>query len=148
MYGDNPRPGRPETKWAQSLADDIKAFEATEGSTDNPSFLSGVESVPWSRAAKMSGHWYRGVVDAPGRFMTKWHRGRADKTWPIQATIDANNSNKGKVDGGEGWGGAYRFSRVQTPKRNGTLCGIVPVGLFCGERGFVQQLPKPYNSGR
>ena len=59
----------------------------------------------WSRAAKTSGNWYRGVVDAPGRFMTKWHRGEADKSWPIHATVDAKNSNKGKLDGGGRGGG-------------------------------------------
>ena len=36
--GDNPGPGRPKNNTAQSLADDIKAFKATVGSTDNPPF--------------------------------------------------------------------------------------------------------------
>ena len=33
--------------------------------------LFGVETVLWPRAAKKSGKWYRGVVDAAGRFMTR-----------------------------------------------------------------------------
>ena len=70
-YGDNPAPGRPEKNLAQSVADDIKAFIATEGSTDNLPLLLGVESVLWSTAAKKSGNWYRGAVDAAGSFIRK-----------------------------------------------------------------------------
>ena len=41
--------------------------------------------------------------------MTKWHRTEADKSWPIHATVNAKNSNNGKLEGGGG-GGAYRYS--------------------------------------
>ena len=59
--GENPGPGRPENNWAQCLADDIRVFQATEGSTDSSPLLFGEETVlcPW--AAKKSGKWYRGV---------------------------------------------------------------------------------------
>ena len=33
--GETPGPGRPEKNWSQRLADDIRAFQATEGSTDS-----------------------------------------------------------------------------------------------------------------
>ena len=56
----------------------------------------------WSRATKKRGNWYRGVVDAAGRFMAKWHRGERKKSWPIHATVDAKNSHKGKLEGGGG----------------------------------------------
>ena len=62
----------------------------------------GVKIALWSRAAKKSGNWYRGVVDAAGRFMMKWHRTETDKHWPIHATVDTKNSNKGTLEGGGG----------------------------------------------
>ena len=88
------RPIRKEL--GQSLADNIKAFKATEGSTDNFPLLLGVKRALWSKTAKKSGNWYRGVVDAAGCFMMKRRRTEADKSWPIHATVDAKNSNKGK----------------------------------------------------
>ena len=69
----------------------------------NLPFLLGVETVRWSRAVK-SPNWYRGVVDAADRFMTKWHRGEADKGWLRHATVDAKSSDKGRLEG-RGWGG-------------------------------------------
>ena len=54
--------------------------------------------------AEKSGNWYRGVVDAAARFITKWHRTEADKSWPMGATSDGKNSNKAKLDGGGGGG--------------------------------------------
>ena len=77
--GENPGPGQPEKNWAQCLADDIRVFQATEGSTDSSPLLFGVETVFWPRAAKKSAKWYRGVVDAADRFM-RWHKGEADKS--------------------------------------------------------------------
>ena len=37
-----------------------------------------------------------GVVDAAAHFMTRWHRGEAEKSWLCHAAVDANSSNKGK----------------------------------------------------
>ena len=67
--GENPGPGRPEKNWAQCLAD-IRVCQPTEGSTDSSPLLFGVDTVLRPRAAKKSGKWYRGVVDAADRFMT------------------------------------------------------------------------------
>ena len=78
--GVNPGRGRPEKNWAQCLVDDIRVFEATEGSTDSSPLLFGVETVLWPRAAKKGGSWHRGVVDAADRFMTIWHRGEVEKS--------------------------------------------------------------------
>ena len=78
--GENPGPGRPERNWAQCLAGDIRVFQATEGSTDSSPLLFGVETVLWPRAAKKSGKWYRGVVDAADRFMTRCHKGGVEKS--------------------------------------------------------------------
>ena len=56
-------------------------FEATEGSTDSSPSLLGIEPVLWPRAAKKSGNWHRGIVNAAERFMARWHRGEAEKSW-------------------------------------------------------------------
>ena len=66
-----PEPGRLEHHWAQYEADDITALQATKGSTDNPPLLLGVKRALWSRAAKRSENWYRKVVDAADRFVTR-----------------------------------------------------------------------------
>ena len=52
----------------------------------------------------MSENWYRGVIDAAGRFMAKWHRTKAVESWLIHATVDTKNSNKSKLEEGEGGG--------------------------------------------
>ena len=62
--GVNPGRGRPEKNWAQCLADDIRVFKATKGSTDSSPVLFGAETMLWPRAAKKSGNWHRGIVDA------------------------------------------------------------------------------------
>ena len=71
--GENPGSGRPEKNWAQCLADDLRGFQATEGSTENSPLLFGGETVLWPRAAKKSGKWNRGVVEKADYFMAKWH---------------------------------------------------------------------------
>ena len=105
--GENPGPGQPENNWAQCLAD-IRVFQATEGSTDSSPLLFGVEAVLWPRAAK-SGKWYRGVVDAADRFMTRWHKGEAEKSWRRHAAENAKNGDKGKT-----WGRGEGSSRTDT----------------------------------
>ena len=67
--GENQGAGRPEKSWALYLAGDIRVFQATEGSTDSSPVLFGVETVLWPKAAKKSGTWYLGIVDAADRFM-------------------------------------------------------------------------------
>ena len=63
----------------------------------------------WPRVAKKSGNWYREVVDAADRFMTRWHRGEAQKSWLRHAAaVDAKSSNQEKPGGqGAGAGGGY-----------------------------------------
>ena len=67
--------------------------------------LFGVETVLWPRAAKKSGKWYRGVVDAADRFMRRWHKGEAEKSRLRHAAEDAKSGDKEKP-GGRGGGGA------------------------------------------
>ena len=103
--GVNPGRGRPENNWAQCLVDDIRVFEATQGSTDSSPLLFGVETVLWPTAAKKSGNWHRGGVDAADRFMTRWHRGEEEKSWQRLTVEDVKSSNQGK-SGGLGGGEA------------------------------------------
>ena len=50
--------------WAQRLADDLRVFQATEGSTVSSRLLFGVETVLRPRAARKSGQWYRVIDEA------------------------------------------------------------------------------------
>ena len=93
--GVSPGRGRKRKNWAQCLADYISVFKATEGSTDSSPWLFGVDTV-LLRAAMKSGNWYRGLVGATDRFMTRWHRSEAEKNWLRRAPVDAKKSNKGK----------------------------------------------------
>ena len=102
--GMNPGRDRPENTWAQCLADGIRVFEATEGFTDSSPLLFEIGTVLWPRAAKKSGNWHLGIVDAADRFMTRWHRGEAEKSWQRLTAEDAKSSNQGKPGGG--WEGA------------------------------------------
>ena len=97
--GDYPRPCRSENNWAHCLADDLIIFQATEGSTEGYPFLFGVETAFWPRAAKKSGKWYGGVVEAADGFMARWHRDEAERSRLRHAAEDAKNGDK------EGWGG-------------------------------------------
>ena len=53
----------------------------------------------WPRAAKKSGNWHRGIVDAADRFVTRWHRGEAEKSWQRLTAEDTKSSNQGKPGG-------------------------------------------------
>ena len=77
--------------------------------------LFGVETVLSPRAAKKSGKWYRGVVDATDRFMTRWHEGEAEKSWLRHATEDAKSGDKEKPGGR---GGGSRTDTAVDESRN------------------------------
>ena len=47
-------------------------------------------------------NWHRGIVDAADRFMTRWHRGQAEKSWQRLTAEDTTSSNKGNRGGGGG----------------------------------------------
>ena len=114
--GVNPGRGLPEKNWAQCLADGIRVFKATEGSTDSSPLLFGVETVLWPSAAKKSGNWQRGIVDAVDRFMTRCHRGEAEKSWLRLTAEDAKSSNQGKP--GVCGGGSSRTDTAVRECRN------------------------------
>ena len=60
----------------------------------------------WPREAKKDGHWHRGVVDAADRFMARWYRGEAEKSWQRLTAEDAKSSNQGKPGERRGGGAA------------------------------------------
>ena len=53
----------------------------------------------WPRAAEKSGNWHRGIADAADRFIKRWHRGEAEKSWQRLTAEDAKSSNQGKPEG-------------------------------------------------
>ena len=114
----NPGRSRPENNWAQCLVDDIRVFEATEGSTDSSPLLFGVETVLWPRAAKNIGSWHRDIVDAADCFMTRWHRGEAEKSWQHLTAENAKSSNQGKPWGRGGGGGSLLTDTAVDECRN------------------------------
>ena len=50
----------------------------------------------WLRVAKNRRGRCRGVFDPAARFMARWHRGEAKKSWLRHAAEDAKSSDKGK----------------------------------------------------
>ena len=50
----------------------------------------------WPRAAKNSGKWRRGVVEAAGRFKPRWHRDEGQRSRPRHAAEDAKSGDKGR----------------------------------------------------
>ena len=114
--GVNPGRGRPEKNWVQCLVDDIRVFEATERSTDSSPLFFGVDTVLWPRAAKKSGNWHRGIVDAADRFMTRWHRDEVEKSWQRLTAKDTKSSNQRKLEGRGG--GSSRTATAVDECRN------------------------------
>ena len=50
--GENPGAGWPEKTWRQCLSDDLQAFQATNGSTEDSPSVFGVKTTLWTTAAK------------------------------------------------------------------------------------------------
>ena len=73
--------------------------------------------MPWPRAAKKSGNWHQGIVDAAGRFVTRSHKGVAEKGWQGLRAEDAKSSNQGKP-GVQGGGGGSRTDKAVDECRN------------------------------
>ena len=71
------RPGGQPKRWHRCLIDDLKAFDATKGSTEHSKLVFGVEAEVRTVAAKKAGKRYRGVLESAERFMDKWHENEA-----------------------------------------------------------------------
>ena len=69
--GEGRRPGGQSKSWHRYLLDDLKALDATKGTTVYSKRLAfGVEAEVWTiAAANKAGKWYRGVLEAAERFM-------------------------------------------------------------------------------
>ena len=70
----------------------------------------------WPRATKKSGKWYLGFVDAANRFVARWHRGEAEKSWLRHAAEDAKSDDK-ENGGGETGDAAVDASRNELVNR-------------------------------
>ena len=69
------------------------------GSTESSTLLLGAETTS---AAKDSGEWYRGVVDATGKkAFARWHRGDSERGLLRHAAEDDKRRRQG--EGGKGW---------------------------------------------
>ena len=115
------------------LVDDLKVFEATEGSTDSSPLLYGVETVLWPRAAKNSGNRHRGSVDAANRIMTRWRTGEAEKICQRLTAEAAKGSNQGRGEGGGRqpyWYSCCCCCCRLVQKWSGRSCGKVPLQLI------------------
>ena len=65
--------------WRDCVSDDLKAFQATSGSTEDSPSVFGVETALWTTAAKWWDKWHDGVVEGAERFMAEWHRQEESK---------------------------------------------------------------------
>ena len=78
--GEKPKPGRPADKiWLDCVSEDLKAFQATSGSTEDSPSVIGVKTALWTTAAKRWDKWHDGVVQGAERFMAEWHRQKESK---------------------------------------------------------------------
>ena len=99
--GEGRRPGGQSKSWHRYLLDDLKALDATKGTTVYSKRLAfGVEAEVWTiAAANKAGKWYRGVLEAAERFMAKWHENEAtmSRNQHTSATGGAQGNKKGGV---------------------------------------------------
>ena len=91
--------------------------------------------LPSTFTRPQSGKWYRGVVDAADRFMTRWHK--AEKCWLRHATENAKSVDKGKPGGQPYW-----YSCRRKRRRHGRSCGKVPVRLISGTCATIALNPR------
>ena len=54
----------------------------------------------WPRAAKKSGKWCKGVVEAADCFMARWHRDETQRSRLRYAAEDAKSGDKGEGERG------------------------------------------------
>ena len=68
------RPGEQCKTWQIFIVEDLREFHTTEGSTEHPLLVFGVETALSFTAAKMAGIWYRRILEAAKRFVVRRHK--------------------------------------------------------------------------
>lgn len=115
--GEGRRPGGQPKSWQKCLAEDLKVFRATEGSTAQVPLVFGVETAVWTVAATKVGKWYRGVLKAAEQFMVRWHKVEAELSRQRHASVAGGAQGNGKGGGNSRKETAVEESRRETADR-------------------------------
>jgi len=113
--GGSPKPGGQPKTWPRAIAEDLRVFKATEGSTEDSPLVFGVGTALWPTAAKQTGKWYRGILEAAEQFMGRWHEAEAKLS--RQRRASAAGSVRG--NGGRGNSRRGRGNTVQVYRGRG-----------------------------
>ena len=97
--------------------EDFRVFRATKGSTQHWPLVFGVETAIWTVAAKKAGKWYRGVLEAVGWFMVRWHKDEADASRKRHASAVGGAQWNGK--GGAKMVGKQRWTKAGRSQQTG-----------------------------
>ncbi|MEP3868643.1 MAG: hypothetical protein ABJM32_09625, partial [Parasphingorhabdus sp.] len=122
--GGSPKPGGQPKTWPRAIAEDLRVFKATEGSTEDSPLVFGVGTALWPTAAKQTGKWYRGILEAAEQFMGRWHEAeaklsrqrRASAAGSVRGNGGRGNSRRGRRNTVQVYGGrgGNRRSRRET----------------------------------
>ena len=102
---ENPRPGGQLRTWHRCIVEDRGESRATEGSTEHPPLLFGVETALWSTGEKQAKKWYPVVLETTERFMVRWHEDEAHLRRQGRASVFGGaqgNGGSGEAGGVEG----------------------------------------------
>ena len=78
--------------WLDCVSDDLKAFQATSGSTEDSPSVFGVETALRTTAARRWDKWHDGVVEGAERFVVEWHQQQEDKRCARHAKEEARGT--------------------------------------------------------
>ena len=105
---------------------EFRGFQATGGSTAISPLVLGAETVLRPRAAKKSGKWYRGLVNAELFHYEVAQKGEAERSWLRHAAVGAKSGDRERGGGG---GAVLRCSCRRMQKRDDLSGGKVSIRL-------------------